>query len=151
MVNNLKDPRGVVPSKLWIGLQQEGGPFPYLVAELIKALSGDKFPSFQELLKIFCGGNRSQTCSFCSTRIIVVAVHGEGKGCWKGISTVSILPFLPPLFNCGALACENELSRKMKAGVGKLLFGLAVAVTRLQTKRCDYCFMLAEKVHRYDD
>ena len=118
---------------------------------MIKALSGDMFPSFQELLKIFCGGNLSQACSFCRTRMNVAAVDCEVKGCWEGISTVSILPFLPPLFNCGALACENELLRKMKAGVGKLFFGLAVAVTRLQTKRCDYCFMLAEKVHRYDD
>ena len=24
-------------------------------------------------------------------------------------------------------------------------------MARLQSKRCDYCFMLAEKVHRYDD
>ena len=69
---------------------------------------------------------------------------------WKGISTVSILPFLPPLLNCGALTCVLELLRKVKA-VEQLFFGLAAALARLQTKRCDYCFMLAEKVHRYDD
>ena len=36
MVNNLKDPRRVVPTKLWIGLQQEVGPVPNLVAELVR-------------------------------------------------------------------------------------------------------------------
>merc|ERR1711990_1379081 len=43
--------------------------------------------------------------------------------------------------------CEMEHKRKEEA-VGQLYFGLAAALTRLQTKRCDYCFMLAEKVHR---
>ena len=70
MVHSLKDPRGVVPAKLWIGFYEEVGPLPSRVAELIKALSGDQFPSFQELLKIFCGGTLRQTCSFCKKRLL---------------------------------------------------------------------------------
>ena len=150
MVHSLKDPRGVVPAKLWIGFYEEVGPLPSRVAELIKALSGDQFPSFQELLKIFCGGNLSQACSFCSTRMDVAAVDREVKGCYEGIPTVSVLPFLPPLFNCGAKACEVKHGKKNNA-FGQLYMGLVATLARLESKRCDYCFMLAEKVHRCDD
>ena len=149
-VNSLKGPREVVPAKLWIGLQQDVGQFPSRVAELIKALSGDQLPSFQELLKIFCGGSLSQTCSFCSTRMHVAAVDGEGEGCYEGIPVVSILPFLPPLFDCGAQTCAVKHGSKGSA-FAQLGLGLGATHARLQSKRCDYCFMLAEKVHRYDD
>ena len=54
-VNRLKNPREVIPEELWVGIQQEVGPFPSRVAQLIKALSGTPLPSFQELLKVFCG------------------------------------------------------------------------------------------------
>ena len=77
MENSLKDPRGAVPPELWIGFQQEVGPFPSRVGELIKALSADECSSFQELLRIFSGGNLSQACSFCSARMDVAAVSGE--------------------------------------------------------------------------
>ena len=150
MVNSLKDPRGAVPPELWIGFQQEVGPFPSSVGELIKALSGDEFPSFQELLKIYCGGSLSQTCSFCSTRMDVAAVDREVKGCYEGIPTVSIYPFLPPLFCCGANTCRMEDERKYNAFL-KLHLGLGATRARLLPTRCDYCFLLAEKVHRYDD
>ena len=148
MVNSLRDPRGVVPAKLWIGLEQDVGQFPSRVAELIKALSGDQFPSFQELLKIFCGGNLSQVCSFCSTRVDVAAVDGEVKGCFVGIPVVSILPFLPPLFNCGAKTCKVK-NRSQKDALTQMFLGIGATWVRLQSMSCDYCFMMAEKVHRY--
>ena len=147
-VNSLKDPRGAVPPELWIGFQQEVGPFPSRVGELIKALSGDEFPSFQELLKIFCGGNLSQACSVCSTRIDVAAVDGEVKGCFVGIPVVSILPFLPPLFNCGAKTCKVK-NRSKKDAFTQMFLGIGATWVRLQSMSCDYCFMMAEKVHRY--
>jgi len=43
-VNRLKNPREVIPEELWVGIQQEVGPFPSRVAELIKALSGTHLP-----------------------------------------------------------------------------------------------------------
>merc|ERR550519_2308807 len=147
IVNSLKGPREVVPAKLWIGLQQDVGQFPSSVAELIKALSGDQLPSFQELLKIFCGGSLSQACSFCSTRVDVAAVSTEVLGCYVGIPAVSILPYLPPLFDCGAQTCEVKHASKRNA-FAQLFLGLGATHTRLQSRRCDYCFMLAEKVHR---
>ena len=150
MVDILKDPRGVVPAKLWVGLEQEVGPFPNLVADLIKALSGDQFPSFQELLKIFCGGSLSQACSFCSTRMDVAAVSGEVLGRYVGIPAVSIIPFLPPMFKCGAETCKVELLRKKDAFV-KLYFGLGATLVKLRSTTCDYCFLRAEKAHRYND
>ena len=148
--NSLKDPRRAVPPELWIGFQQEVGPFPHRVAELIKALSGDKCPSFQDLLKIFCGGNLSQTCSLCSARIDVAAVSGEVLGCYNGIPTVSILPFLPPMFSCGAKTCEVEFLRRNRA-FAKLAVGLSATLAKLESTRCDFCFLVAEKAHRYND
>merc|ERR1719341_1892170 len=147
MVNSLKDPRGDVPPELWSGFEKELGPFPNRVGELIKALSGDVFPSFQELLKIFCGGNLRQACSFCSTRVDVDAVEGEVLGCYEGIPTVSIFPFLPPLFCCGANTCKVEEERKEDAFL-QLHLGLGATRGKLRPTRCDYCFLLAEKVHR---
>ena len=150
MMNSLKELHEVVPAKLWIGLEQEVGQFPSRVAELIKALSAEQLPCFQELLRIFCGGSLRQVCSFCSTSMDVAAVSEEVKGCFVGFPAVSILPFLPPLFDCGAKTCKVKLASKLTA-LAQLDFGLCATRARLQSKRCDYCFMLAEKVHRYDD
>ena len=149
MVKSMKDPRGVVPAKLWVGFQQDVGLLPSRLAELIKALSGNQFPSFQELLKIFCGDTLSQACFFCNTRIDVAAMTLEVTGYYAGIPTVDILPYLPPLFNCGANSCMAEYVSKQEA-FGQLYLGLGATVARLQSTCCDYCFMLVEKVHRYD-
>jgi len=145
MVNSLKDPHGAVPPELWSGFEKEVGPFPNRVGELIKALSGDEFPSFQDLLKILCGGNLRQDCSFCLTRMDVAAVAGEVEGCYVGIPTVSILPFMPPLFSCGAETCGREISGKEKAFTN---LGFGLSATKFQSTRCDYCFLLSEKAHR---
>lgn len=74
LVNRLKNPKEVVPGELWIGLGL--GIFPSRVAELIKALSGTDFPPFQDLLKVFCGGNLIQACSFCNINMTVAAEIG---------------------------------------------------------------------------
>ena len=70
-------------------------------------------------------------------------------GCYKGVPAVSILAFLPPLFDCGALTCKVKHGKKNSA-FGQLYMGLNATLARLGSKRCDYCFMLAEKVHRYE-
>ena len=137
-----------MPPELWSGFEKELGTFPNRVGELIKALSGDVFPSFQKLLKILCGGNLRQACSFCSTRVDVEAVVGELEGCYVGIPTVSILPFMPPLFSCGAETCGAEIVGKENS-FEKLGFGLSTTLARFQSTRCDYCFLLTEKAHRY--
>ena len=143
----LKDPRGAVPPELWTGLQHEVGVFPSRVLDLIAALYGSQLPSFQELLKIFCGGTLRQTCSFCKKRATVAAVTGEVAGCYAGSPTVSILPFLPPMFSCGADTCLGEILEKEFASK-QFMFGLAATHARLESSRCDYCFMVSEKIHR---
>ena len=80
----------------------------------------------------------------------MAAVAGEVWGCYEGIPAVAILPFLAPLFICGAKTCKVKYVSKEDA-FGQFFFGLCATLARLQSKRCDYCFMLAEKVHRYDD
>ena len=80
----------------------------------------------------------------------VAAVSEEVKGCFVGFPAVSVLPFLPPLFDCGAKTCKGKHASKMTAFT-QLDFGLSATRARLQSRRCDYCFMLAEKVHRCND
>ena len=146
-VNTLKTPHESVPAEYWVGLQQEIGVLPERVDDLIKALSADQLPSFQELLRIFCGGTLLQTCSFCSTKMTVAAVFREARGCFKGTPTVVVQPFLPPLFSCGAKACSDQLVVKGDA-FNSFAIGLNATCARLSSLKCDYCFLLCEKVHR---
>ena len=146
-VNTLKTPHESVPAEYWVGLQQESGVLPERVDDLIKALSADQLPSFQELLRIFCGGTLLQTCSFCSTKMTVAAVFREVRGCFKGTPTVVVQPFLPPLFSCGAKACSDQLVVKEDA-FSSFEVGLYATCARLSSLKCDYCFLLCEKVHR---
>ena len=76
-MSNLKDPRSAVPDELWSNMEEEVGPFPGRVAELIEAFYGTRFPVFPDLLKIWCGGNLFQKCSFCETTVKVVAVYED--------------------------------------------------------------------------
>ena len=78
----------------------------------------------------------------------MAAVTGEVKGCFESIPTVSIYPLLPLLFSCGANNCQVEDERKENAFL-QLHLGLGATQARLRSIRCDYCFLLAEKVHRY--
>ena len=70
-VNCMKSPREAVPEELWLNVEQEVGLFPCRVEQLIKALSGTQFPSYQKLLEIFCGGSLLQACSACNTSMTV--------------------------------------------------------------------------------
>ena len=115
LVNHMKNPKQVVPEELWIGIQQEMGPFPSRVAELIKALSGTGLPSFKELLKIVCGGSLLQACSVCNSNMIVVAVSGEVEGIFEETPSVFLRPYLPALFSCGDNRCSKEIVSKRDA------------------------------------
>jgi len=147
MVNNMKNPKQAVPEEFWIGIQQEMGPFPSRVAELIKALSGTGLPSFQELLKIFCGGSLLQACSVCKSYMIVAAVYGEVKGCFVQTPSVSLRPYLPPLFSCGDNTCAEEIASNTRAYY-RWYNGIVATYVKLRPNKCDNCFKLTEEVHR---
>ena len=148
MVNSLKEPRNAVPLELWEGLEDEVGLFPTRLQELLDALtSSTQLPSFKELLSVFCGGSLEQNCTFCGTTVTVVAVAEEGKGCEKDVPTVCLLPFLPILFCCGGANCAEDLAKKIKTWYG---WAAAARMThdKLALNKCDFCFKLAENVHR---
>jgi len=147
VVNNMKDPKKVVPEEFWKGIQLEVGPFPSRVAELIKALSGTNLPSFQELLKIFCGGSLLQACSVCNIKMTVVAVCGEVKGRFLHTPALALWPYMPPLFHCGATTCDEELTAKRKA-FDRWSAGLAATYEKLRPNKCDNCFKMTDEVHR---
>ena len=146
-LNRLKNPRESVPAELWVGLEQEVGPFPSRVAELINALSGTQLPSFQELLKVFCGGELLQACSVCNTTISVAAMWAEVEGADSGTPSVLLKPHLPPLFNCGAYTCVVEMLAKIKFH-DKWGAGVSATYAKLLPNQCDFCLQLPEKVHR---
>ena len=146
-VNRLKNPREVIPEELWVGIQQEVGPFPSRVAELIKALSGTHLPSFQELLKVFCGGSLRHGCSVCKTSMTVVAMFGEVEGTCSGTPSVALIPHLPPLSNCGASTCMKEIAVKLEVHA-KWRAGLVATYVKLRPNKCDFCFQLPQRVHR---
>ena len=146
-LNGLKNPRETVPAELWIGLEQEVGPFPSRVTELIKALSGTQLPSFQELLKVVCGGSLLQACSVCNTTISVAAVWGEVEGIYSRTPSVLLGPNLPPLFNCGANTCMEAIRSQVKASI-KWTAGVFATYAKLLPNQCGFCLQLPEKVHR---
>ena len=146
-LNRLKNPWETVPAELWVGLEQEVGPFPSRVAELIKALSGTQLPSFQDLLKVFCGGELLQACSVCNTTISVAAVWAEVEGAYSGTPSVRLKPHLPPLFNCGANTCVEEMLAKIKFH-DKWAAGVSATYAKLLPNQCGFCLQLPEKVHR---
>ena len=78
----------------------------------------------------------------------VEAVQCEVKGSLEEVPTVCLQPFLPILFCCGELTCEDGTSEKMRAWLD---WATAVNLTRnkLFNNQCDYCFKLADNVHRW--
>ena len=132
--NCMKSPREAVPEELWLYVRQEVGLFPSRVNQLIKALSGTQFPSFQELLEIFCGGSLLQACSACNTIMTVAAVLGEAKGSFSGTPSVGLMPYMPPLFYCGAIACVGKIEDK-RGAVYKWMRGCGATYVKLKPTR----------------
>ena len=91
-----------------------------------------------------------QSCSFCDTSMTVEAVDREVRGCEKGVPVVSLRPHMTPMFCCKAPACEEEMLSKVKAWDRWDTWYAAVLLTRgkLKANRCNFCFKLAEEVHR---
>ena len=147
-LNSLKDPQEALPKELWTGLQEEIGVFPGRVAELIQAFSGDEVPSFKELLKIICGGTLVQKCSFCDASLTVTAVAAEVAGCYKSSAKVALLPHTAPTFCCGRGNCDAEMAGKIVVHE-KWRLDVHATFDQLWSSRCDYCFQLSEKVHRF--
>ena len=123
------------------------GLFPGRLAQLIEAFYGSQFPTFPDLLEIWCGGNLVQNCSFCGTIVKVVAVCDEGIGTYMGMPTVSLLPHMAPTIFCGQDEC---LSQFLATGSAWNKWSVAVRACfeKLELKSCDYCFKLANEVHR---
>ena len=143
---SLKQPREAVPEELWESLDETSIEiFTSRLGVLVKALGGAQFPSFEELLKIHCGGSLDQACSFCSSPMLVAAVLGEVEE----VSTPSamILPGLPPLFSCGAFPCNVQMEDKFDAWA-KWSWAVTTTYVKLEKNRCDSCFMRASQVHR---
>ena len=145
-VNSMKNPGEAIPEDFWVGVQQEVGPFPSRVADLIKAFSGTQFPSFQQLLQILCGGSLRQACSFCNTNITVASVYGEVKGSYGlGAPFVALLPYLPPIFGCGAFICAKGMGEQ-RAAHNKWRSGVGAMYIKLKPNKCDFCFKLTEEL-----
>ena len=146
-VNSLKEPRESVPSKMWNKLEKDVGVFPSRLQEIIKAFSSPKFPTFEELLQIYCGGSLAQKCTWCSSNLSVGAVYAEAEGCKKNIPTVVIRPYLSPSFCCGAPSCEVQMENKFHEW-GCWSMGVSGTYVKLMSTRCHFCFKHAEEVHR---
>ena len=144
-VNQMKEPGAMIPKEAWSGAEKEVGVFPTRLQELIEAFyaKGQDFPSYEELVKILCGGSLTQQCSFCSSTIKVEVLAGEkiGLGC------ALVQPYSSPTFRCGKSACIKEMQKKMAAWKGWLL-AVGALFNKLQITRCDFCFKFAEKVKR---
>ena len=151
-IDMLKDPRSAVPLEVWDGLEDGIGPFPDRLKELVTALCSTKFPSFKNLLSIYCGGSLVQDCSFCSIPVTVAAVEGEVLG-WqggmvKGVATALHLPYMPPMYCCGSASCKEKMLEKHSVWTD---WAVAVwtVINKLGFSVCHNCFKLAEEIHRF--
>jgi len=147
-MSELKQPREAVPEEFWENLDEDQTEvFTSRLEALVKALRRPPFPSFEELLKIYCGGSLVQACSFCSSSFSVAAIFGEVESCMHNMPLVIIFPYLPPLFSCGATPCDQQIQIKANDWV-KWDVAKCTTRTKLAKNRCDSCFKLASQVHR---
>lgn len=149
-VRRLKEPKSAELEEFWSNMEDDVGSFPSRVAELIEAFSGTQFPSFfEELLKIWCGGSLVQNCSFCAAIVTVAAVSGEVLGAFRGMGPPSILlvPHLPPIIYCGSDKCLPQYDVKREAW-NRFVLAVNASYNKLVKNNCDYCFKLANEVHR---
>ena len=144
-VNQMKEPGAMIPKEAWSGAEKEVGVFPTRLQELIEAFyaKDQHFPSYEELLEIFCGGSLIQECSFCSSTIKLEALFGEKSG----VGAAVVRPHSSPTFICGKSACNEEMLKRMDAWNGWLI-AVGALLNKLQITRCDFCFKFAEKVKR---
>ena len=144
VMSSFKEPLRAVPTQFWDKVEL-GDVFEERVHAVIKAFGQAQLPSHMELLKIYCGGSLTQTCSFCaSTMKVAAAVIGDE------VPVVAILPYLRPMFSCGSSKCSMELSSKMGAFT-QWTSAIKMTFMKLKDTRCDFCFKRTDQVHRSDD
>ena len=80
----------------------------------------------------------------------VAAVVGEVEGIYLHVPLVALMPYLPPLFSCGASTCMQEIAVKGKSFF-KWRYGLVGTFVKLRPNKCDFCFKLPLKVHRFEE
>jgi len=150
-IDSLKDPYSAVPLEVWDGLEDGIGLFPGRLKLLAVALCSAKFPSFKDLLSIYCGGSLAQDCSFCGISVTVAAVEGEvlglHGGILKGVATALLLPYLPPLYCCGTPSCKEKLLEKHTTWT-EWAVAVWTVMNKLYLSVCDNCFKLSEEIHR---
>ena len=146
-VNSLKEPQRSVPKKMWKGVSKEVGLFSTRLQELILALSGTQVPSFQDLLKVFCGGTLSHKCSFCQVDVTVGAIGDEVDGNGGTVPSVLLRPHFPVLFSCNATKCFKQLKSQDLIWL-KWHLVVKASFNKLRSKECNFCFKLSEDVHR---
>ena len=145
----LKEPRKAIPDELWTDATGNVGPFLDRLEELLALVtSAAELPSFEELLKVWCGGSLEQNCAFCGTPVNIEAVFWEGRGCMYGVPTVTIKPFLPILFSCGAKSCEDDQVEKGKKWRDWANAVVMTSAKLFRSSRCDHCFKGSDYVHR---
>ena len=117
MVNHLQRPHESMPEEWLSGLEEGVGVFPARLEQIIEAFESSELPSFQELLRILCGGSATQNCTFCSSCISAVVVFDMVDDYddldEDGVPAVVLQPYLPPTFTCGAASCNRQMQDKL--------------------------------------
>ena len=135
----LKEQQRAVPAELLTGAEQEIGAFPERLKELLDAItSATEVPSFEDLLKLYCGGSVEQICSFCANRVKIEAA--EYCCSLHDVAVVCVKPFLPLLFCCSAMSCFEALAGKLDKW-GDFAGGVNLTYVKLRrSNQCDHCF-----------
>jgi len=151
-VSGMKEPHAFIPEELCYGVQKEVRNFPTLLQNVIKAFDSSghdhEFPSFKNLLKIYCGGNLEQACTFCSRTMKIEAITGEANGlCDYNVGLAVVQPYFSPTFSCGDPVCYMMMLDRVNGWndwvqAAKALWG------KWQHGTCDFCFKRAVKVYR---
>ena len=148
-VENFKEPDQSWPSV------DDSIQFKAMVDQLCKV--NGKIPPFPKFLEIFCGGSLSQKCSGQMNfhgRGRMDLQGGSGKGhsmiAFHGVATVYARSFRSRIFSCNT---SKECAEK---GMHRCWYDQWTAAVddqsgELKTNKCNFCFKLAFKVHRFSD
>ena len=141
LASSFKEPLKAVPAEFWDKVES-GSIFSERLEAMIKAFGQAQFPSHLDLMKIYCGGSLIQNCSFCGSSMKVAAAVVGFE-----VPVVAILPYLRPMFSCGAKKCSMALNSKM---ISFTQWSSAIKMTfvKLKSTRCDFCFKRTDQVHR---
>ena len=145
---SFKNPQIAAPVELWDGLEEDCRIFTAAVGRIVEACKS-RIPSFNELLRKFCGGSLEQACTFCCKSMIVEAICGDVKGSKFGTPEVLLRPYIARLFNCGSSDCD----KKMQGWVdkwNKWQSGALAGALKHKPTMCSCCFKLMplDQVHR---